>query len=277
MNRNMDHKIAESQKLKAKSKDENVNKDGFTRRSFLAISGAWGIAIIGGAFPTSVRSSQDDDQETIAYNWEEYDYAYLIDTTKCIGCGMCVQACKRENDVPDGFFRTWVERYRIGEGGRVVVDSPNGALSGFKHSPIDFRVTKAFFVPKMCNHCRNTPCIQVCPVGASYMTKDGVVFVDEKHCIGCGYCVQACPYGSRYMHPVKHVADKCTWCYHRITKGLRPACIMACPREARALGNLKNEDDPVRKIIATERVIILQPQLLTRPNCYYIGIDKEVK
>ena len=248
-----------------------------TRRTFLAISGAWGITIIGGGFPHSGRSSTSEEDETIAYNWEEYDYAYLIDTTKCIGCGMCVQACKRENDVPDGFFRTWVERYRIGEGGRVVVDSPNGALTGFKTTPIDFRVTKAFFVPKMCNHCRNTPCIQVCPVGASYMTKDGVVFVDEKHCIGCGYCVQACPYGSRYMHPIKHVSDKCTWCYHRITKGLKPACVMACPRDARALGNLKNQDDPVRKIIATERVIILQPQLLTKPNCYYLGIDKEVR
>jgi Fe-S-cluster-containing dehydrogenase component len=248
-----------------------------TRRMFLAVSGAWGIAMIGGAFPHAGRGSTSEGEETMAYNWEEYDYAYLIDTTKCIGCGMCVRACKRENGIPDNFFRTWVERYRIGEGGRVVVDSPNGALAGFKMSPVDFKVTKAFFVPKMCNHCRNTPCIQVCPVGASYMTKDGVVFVDEEHCIGCGYCVQACPYGSRYMHPVKHVADKCTWCYHRITKKLRPACVMACPVGARALGNLKNPDDPVRKIITSERVIILQPELLTRPNCYYLGIDKEVR
>jgi Fe-S-cluster-containing dehydrogenase component len=79
------------------------------------------------------------------------------------------------------------------------------------------------------------------------------------------------------MHPVKHVADKCTWCYHRITKGLRPACDIACPVGARTLGNLKKQDDPVRKIIYSERVNILQPQLLTRPNCYYLGIDKEVR
>ena len=52
----------------------------------------------------------------------------------------------------------------------------------------------------MCNHCKETPCIQVCPVGASYRTKDGVVLVDAERCIGCGYCVQACPYGSRFIH-----------------------------------------------------------------------------
>ena len=190
---------------------------------------------------------------------------------------MCVQACKRENMVPDGFFRTWIERYRMGEGGRVEVDSPNGGLNGFSSTIVDFKVTKAFFVPKMCNHCKNTPCTQVCPVGASYTTRDGVVLVDQKHCIGCGYCVQACPYGSRYLHPVTHVADKCTWCYHRITKGLKPACVAACPVKAREFGNMKNEQDPVRKAIATEPVLVLRPELLTRPNCYYRGLDKEVR
>jgi Fe-S-cluster-containing dehydrogenase component len=252
-------------------------KKKLTRRGFIAVSGAWGLTIIAGVFPHSSGSSTDNSAEAIPYNWEDHDYAFLIDTTKCIGCGMCVQACKRENDVPDGFYRTWVERYRIGEAGRLVVDSPNGALFGFRHSPVDFRITKAFFVPKMCYHFRNAPCIQVCPVGATYITKDGVVLVDDKHCIGCGYCVQACPYGARFMHPVEHVADKCTWCYHRITKGLNPACVMACPVGARFLGDLKNLDDFVRKIIAFERVLILQPKLLTKPNGFYIGIDKEVK
>jgi tetrathionate reductase subunit B len=252
-------------------------KDELTRRGFLAVSGAMGLTVIGYAVPLFGQGAGKGEGEEAAYNWEDYSYAYLIDTTKCIGCGMCVQACKRENAVPDGFFRTWVERYRIGEGGRVEVDSPNGALNGFQPTNVDFKVTKGLFVPKMCNHCQDTPCTQVCPVGASYTTKDGVVLVDHSHCIGCGYCVQACPYGSRYIHPVTHVADKCTWCYHRITKGLKPACVLACPVGARAFGNMKNSEDGVRKIIATERVSILQPELLTRPRCYYRGIDKEVR
>ena len=210
------------------------------------------------------------------YNWEKHSYAYLIDIKKCIGCGSCVRACKKENHVPDSFFRTWVERFEISEAGKTVVDSPNGGLDGFSPILTGFRVTKAFFVPKMCNHCVHTPCTQVCPVGASYTTKDGVVMVDEGHCVGCGYCIQACPYGSRFMHPDTHVANKCTWCYHRITRGMLPACVQACPTKTRNFGDLKNKHDRVRKIISTQSVMILQPQLLTKPNCYYLGLDMEV-
>ncbi len=244
----------------------------FTRRGFLGTAGCLVLAAA-----LRPRGGEAAEASPTEYNWEEYSYVYLVDASRCIGCGMCVQACQRENKVPDGFFRTWVERYRIGEGGRVEVDSPNGAINGFPSTIVDFKVTKGLFVPKLCNHCKNTPCTQVCPVGASYTTKDGVVLVDDKRCIGCGYCVQACPYGSRYLHPVTHVADKCTWCYHRITRGLKPACVQACPVGARAFGNMKNLQDPVRKIIATEPVSVLQPELLTRPNCYYKGLDKEVR
>lgn len=246
--------------------------NGMNRRVFLQASGT---LIMCAAVPGKARSGLEDSQRN--YDWEDYSYVYLVDTTKCIGCGMCVQACQRENKVPEGFFRTWVERYRIGEGSRVEVDSPNGGLNGFPATIVDFKVTKGLFVPKLCNHCKNTPCTQVCPVGASYTTKDGVVLVDDKRCIGCGYCIQACPYGSRYLHPVTHVADKCTWCYHRITRGLKPACVQVCPVGARVFGNMKNPQDPVRKIIATEPVLVLQPELLTRPNCYYKGLDKEVR
>lgn len=244
----------------------------FTRRGFMGAAGSAALVLaFGGKAGRAAEKGPSD------YNWEDHSYVYLVDASRCIGCGMCVQACQRENKVPDGFFRTWVERYRMGEGGRVEVDSPNGGINGFPATIVDFKVTKGLFVPKLCNHCKNTPCTQVCPVGASYTTKDGVVLVDDKRCIGCGYCVQACPYGSRYLHPVTHVADKCTWCYHRITRGLKPACVMACPVGARAFGNMKNLQDPVRRIIATEPVSVLQPELLTRPNCYYKGLDKEVR
>lgn len=254
-----------------------ITGDRHTRRRFLTLFGGLGLTIVVDTLPGLLRKEAAGAARVQDYNWEDHSYCYLIDTNKCIGCGMCVQACKKENAVPDGFFRTWVERYRIGEAGRVQIDSPKGALAGFSFTPVDFKVTKGFFVPKMCNHCQNTPCTQVCPVGASYTTKDGAVLVDRARCIGCGYCVQACPYGSRYLNPVTRVADKCTWCYHRITKGLRPACVLACPVGARAFGDLRDPDDAVRKIISSQRVAILQPELLTRPNCYYLGIDKEVR
>lgn len=212
-----------------------------------------------------------------AYNWNDHRYAYLIDTHKCIGCGMCLKACRQENKVPEGFYRTWIERYEESERGEVYVDSPKGGQDGF--TPIDpgFKASKAFFVPKMCNHCANTPCTQVCPVGASYETKDGVVLVDGKQCIGCGYCVQACPYGSRFINPITKTADKCTWCYHRVTKGLKPACVEVCPVRARKFGDLKREDDEVRKILSTERIEVLQIEKLTEPRCFYLGLDMEVR
>jgi tetrathionate reductase subunit B len=211
-----------------------------------------------------------------AYDWEEHRYAYLIDTSKCIGCGSCVRACRAENDVPDGFVRTWVERYVVGPEGSHV-DSPRGGIDGFPPLQTSFTATKSFFVPKMCNHCKETPCIQVCPVGASYRTKDGVVMVDGERCIGCAYCVQACPYGSRFINPFTRTAEKCTWCYHRVTRGLKPACVEVCPTGTRQFGDMKREGDPVRKAIEGDRVAILQPHLLTEPQCFYLHLDKEVR
>jgi Fe-S-cluster-containing dehydrogenase component len=212
------------------------------------------------------------------YDWTKHEYLYLIDLRKCIGCGSCVRACGVENNVPDGYFRTWVERYHISRTSEEpIIDSPNGGMDGFEPMVTGLDITKSFFFPKLCCHCTNTPCVQLCPVGASYRTLDGVILVDEKRCIGCGYCVQACPYGSRFIHPVTHIASKCTLCYHRITRGLKQACVQACPVGARRLGDRKQVEDEVAKIIATERVQILQPELLTKPNCFYLGLSKEAR
>lgn len=211
------------------------------------------------------------------YDWTQHLYVYLIDTRKCIGCGSCVRACSRENNVPRHYFRTWVERYEVSRAGKARVDSPNGGMDGFPPLVSGYDVTKAFFFPKLCCHCTNTPCVQLCPVGASYRTLDGVILVDEARCIGCGYCVQGCPYGSRFIHPDKHVASKCTLCYHRLTRALTQACIQACPVGARRLGDLKREGDEVAHIIATERVQVLQPELLTEPNCFYLGLTREAR
>jgi tetrathionate reductase subunit B len=247
-----------------------MDDSGSTRREF--IQGA--IRLGGGALVfLSGTSLAAEEHPAERYDWEAHRYAYLIDTQKCIGCGSCVRACQAENGVPDGFFRTWIERYVLSAESSHV-DSPNGGKDGFPPIETGFHATKSFFVPKMCNHCKETPCIQVCPVGASYRTKDGVVMVDAERCIGCGYCVQACPYGSRFLSPVTHTAEKCTWCYHR---GLKPACVTVCPTGTRMFGDMMKEDDPVRKAIEHERVAVMQAHLLTEPQCFYMGLDKEVR
>ncbi len=256
---------------------DRLDKADPTRREFLkkAVAAGGALAastVLGILLPESARALATPD-----YDWDKHRWVYLVDATKCIGCGACVRACRAENDVAEGMYRTWVERYEIPTEGRAYVDSPDGGAEGFESETQEKIIRKAFFVPKLCNHCDATPCTQVCPVGASYATRDGVVLVDKKRCIGCGYCVQACPYGSRFIDPRTHTADKCTWCYHRITKGLKPACVTVCPVGARIFGDRKNSDDPINQILATQRVLVLQPELLTKPQCFYLGLDMEVR
>jgi Fe-S-cluster-containing dehydrogenase component len=221
---------------------------------------------------------------------EKVRWVFLVDTYKCVGCGFCVKACKIENETPyeAHVSRTWVERYVVTKDGRTLIDSPNAARDGFTTSKIDQNsagmaevkdeeINKAFFVPKLCNQCDNPPCVQVCPVGATYQTADGVVLVDRKWCIGCGYCVMGCPYGVRFFHPVYQVAEKCNFCYHRLTKGMKTACVDACPFGARRVGNLLDPEDPVTKIITTERVGVLKEEYGTKPQVFYLGMSLEVK
>jgi Fe-S-cluster-containing dehydrogenase component len=87
----------------------------------------------------------------------------------------------------------------------------------------------------------------------------------------------ACPFGARFFHPIYKVAEKCTFCYHRITKGMETACVQACPFGARQIGNLKDENDPVTKTIMTKRVGILKDEYGTQPQVYYIGLDERVR
>lgn len=252
-------------------------KNTLSRRGFIRFS-LYGAA---GACVGSLTAFGSLGGETLPRSVDDlarYDWGFVVDTTRCIGCGSCVRACKIENGVPDGYFRTWVERYEIDEQEAVRVDSPKGALESFKEDlSAGGGVVKGFFVPKLCNHCRNSACTQVCPVGATFHSPDGVVLVDKKHCMGCGYCVQACPYGCRYIAHPPGTADKCTLCYHRLHRGMQTACVQACPREARICGDLKDPKSRIRKILRERRYGLLKPELGTNPKCYYVGLDLEVK
>lgn len=212
-------------------------------------------------------------------------WGFLVDTRKCVGCGFCVKACKKENEVPyeAPVSRTWVERYVVTRDGRTHIDSPAAGREGFADSRINGEeippqeISKAYFVPKLCNQCEKPACVQVCPVGATYQTGEGVVLVDRKWCIGCGYCIMACPYGVRFFHPVHKVAEKCTFCYHRISNGETAACVQACPFGARQLCNLKDPLDPATRIIMNERVAVLKDEFGTKPQVFYIGLDTNVR
>lgn len=204
-------------------------------------------------------------------------YAYIVDTGKCIGCGKCVGACRKENRVPAESYRTWIERYTVYEAGPVEVDCPAGGEHGFKERPEQGKINRSFFVPKLCNHCKEPNCVQVCPVGATYVNKEGFVLVDERQCVGCGYCIQACPYGARFMNAVSHTADKCTWCYHRVIKGKKPACVQVCPVGARQFGRVDDGRSEFYRILKEQKLQVLKPETGNEPMVYYRGLDKEVR
>jgi molybdopterin-containing oxidoreductase family iron-sulfur binding subunit len=109
---------------------------------------------------------------------QKFHYGMVIDTRRCVGCKACMVACKTENKTPPGVSYT------------VVLDDVIG-------NRVDDR---PLFMTKPCFHCENPPCVDVCPVGATFKRgQDGIVIVDYDRCIGCRYCVTGCPYGARYF------------------------------------------------------------------------------
>lgn len=248
-----------------------------TRRDFLkSTTVVGGVALAASLLvPFDAILIASEDPKDSSKIW----WGYIIDIDKCIGCGRCANACKNENDVPREpfFFRTWVEQYTIMNDGEVKVESINGGIDGAVQTVPEDEIFKSFFVPKMCNHCYKSPCVQVCPVGATYDSPDGVVLVDDSYCIGCRYCVQACPYGCRFINPEKNVADKCTFCYHRITKGIDPACIEVCPTQARMYGNLNDQEGPLVQYLKTHNCLTLKPHLNTGSKLFYNSLSAEVR
>jgi tetrathionate reductase subunit B len=242
--------------------------------------------VVAASLPISAFKLLSPAELKAAIGDDKVRWGFLVDTNKCVGCGFCVKACKIENEIPydAAITRTWVERYVVTKDDKHHADSPMGARDGFTSPQIRHEeaidpddIAKAFFVPKLCNQCETPACVQVCPVGATYQTKDGVTLIDRDWCIGCGYCIMACPYGVRFFHPKYKVADKCNFCYHRISKGLKTACVDACPFGARKIGNLKDENDPVTQVIMSERVAVLKDEYGTKPQVFYIGLDHTVK
>lgn len=178
-------------------------------------------------------------------------FGLVIDLQKCTGCNACTVACKAENKVPDGVFRTRVREEEFGV-------YPNVKLVIRKDS---------------CMHCQDAPCIKMCPTGASHYTEFGTVEVDPDLCAGCRYCVVACPYHARSLNPLTKLPEKCTFCHHRLKKGLKPACETTCVAKAIISGDLNNPNSEVAKAVA-EGAEVIHPEYKTEPSIYYLPIRR---
>jgi Fe-S-cluster-containing dehydrogenase component/formate-dependent nitrite reductase membrane component NrfD len=178
-------------------------------------------------------------------------YGFAIDQRKCIGCHACTVACKEENRVPLGAFRTWVKYVERGT----------------------FPDTRRYFAVLRCNHCDDAPCVSICPTVALYRRDDGIVDFDGDRCIGCKSCMQACPYDALYIDPATHTAAKCNYCAHRVEVGLEPACVIVCPEQAIVAGDLDDPSTPLARLVATEQVQVRKPEQGTRPKVFYLGAD----
>ena len=176
------------------------------------------------------------------------------------------------------------------ENWHVVLDEAEG----------EFPAIGRRFFPRPCQHCKNAPCVEVCPTGASRKRDDGIVLVDQKTCIGCRYCIAACPYEARVFNwhkpenplnenpavprSVKGTTEKCTFCVHRIEKakkegnpigsdrpnGVVPACNEECVGHARYFGDLDDPDSTVSRLVATRNHVRLLEGRGTDPSVIYL-------
>ncbi|MBI4243713.1 MAG: 4Fe-4S dicluster domain-containing protein [Planctomycetes bacterium] len=181
-------------------------------------------------------------------------YGFILDHTRCIGCHACTIACKSENAVPTGVFRTWVKYIEKGQ----------------------FPDTRRYFGVMRCNHCEDAPCIEICPTLSLYKRNDGIVDFDNSRCIGCKSCMQACPYDAIYMEPYDNTAAKCNFCVHRIEQNLEPACVIVCPTQAIVVGDLDDKNSRISKMVVSDTLKVRKPEKNTRPQVFYKGVMEEL-
>ncbi len=179
-------------------------------------------------------------------------YGFVIDHSKCIGCHACTVACKSENEVPLGTFRTWVKYIEKGE----------------------YPDTRRFFNVLRCNHCEDAPCVTICPVTALYKLENGIVDFDGRRCIGCKSCMQACPYDALYINPYTNTAEKCNYCAHRVEVQLEPACVIVCPVQAIVSGDMDDPGTKISRLLASEETQVRKPEAGTKPKLFYIEADQ---
>jgi Fe-S-cluster-containing dehydrogenase component/formate-dependent nitrite reductase membrane component NrfD len=180
------------------------------------------------------------------------NYGFAIDLRKCIGCHACTIACKSEHDIPVGVNRCWVKTVEKGT----------------------FPQTQRLFFPVLCNQCTDAPCMNICPTGALFNRRDGIVDLNGDSCIGCRACMAACPYDQLFIDPNTRTAEKCNFCANRVENKLEPACVSVCPTECRIFGDLDDPASEVAQIVQREAFMLRKPEKGTGPKIFYLGADE---
>jgi len=268
------------------SKKKTKVKVNLTRRDVLTVGAAAVGSAVAAQFLTTgplspfagLKQEMLEGETESSHSGGEYHWGMVINLDRCIGCEYCKRACCAVNDVQAD--KPW---------NLVVTEQTTTG--------------QTFYFTRPCLHCQDAPCVEVCPVKATYVRQDGLVVMDYDRCIGCRYCEVACPYDARKFNweartdenpfiPTwgiaevnrrpRGVVEKCTFCIHRLDEGLAkgltpgvdleatPACVNICPVKARIFGNLKDPNSEISRVIAENPAFVLREELGTEPSVYYI-------
>ena len=217
-------------------------------------------------------------------------FGYALDVRRCIGCRKCVHACVEENNTSREPAIQYIR----------VIEMPRGTselVRGDHHYDRDEVPAEGhYYLPVQCHQCEDPPCVDACPVEATWQEADGITVIDYDWCIGCRYCEVACPYHARrfnYAAPgldatrvqgemaylsnrprMAGVMEKCTFCLQRTRRGGLPACLEVCPTGARKFGNLLDPESEISRVLSTQRVFVLKQDAETTPRFFYILGDE---
>lgn len=245
-------------KLKDEGLDTLFSRD---RRQFLKFGLAITGVFLGGSIfsVTSAHEAQAalrSDQGRMGQFPYKPHYTMVIRQSHCIDCELCLQACRKTNNVPAYGYRTTIQE-------RSIPDVQGQRIRAF--------------MPILCNQCNQPHCVRVCPTEATYKDAvNGIVLVNQKKCIGCKTCMAACPYNARYYKKEDLAIDKCNFCFDSKLEesgGKTTACSAACPVDVRVFGDLTDPTSPAYKLIHTSSnsFWVLRPETETLPNIFYMN------
>ncbi|MEG0016238.1 MAG: 4Fe-4S dicluster domain-containing protein [Gordonibacter sp.] len=212
-----------------------------TRRVLLQASAAGACALALGSVVVSTAEAHAEETGSKVAS-DGVRYGFLVGLARCSGCGRCVEACRKENNLSD--------------------DTPDRRkVASFKR-----KRGKKFFVSTACMHCAEPSCMKVCPAGAISQDANGIVRVNPEVCIGCKYCFQACPYEVPQYNAVS--MDKCDCCLGSgVALGDEPYCVSACKFGALKFGPLEE----LRESTNGSAVPIAEAN---NPSCLLLGTER---